>query len=84
MFYLAWVIQVTSRHIGVSPTDPAVVEPTLKVITEMLEARQILAGGTARDSQDLVYVRSWDLSPQDAVERIRAEWSALHDLLARS
>lgn len=74
---LGWVIQVTSRHIGVSPTDPAVVEPTLRVVAEMLESGHLVAGPTARNREDLLYVRSWGLSPQETVDRIRKDWSAL-------
>ena len=77
---LGWVIQVTSQQIRASPSDPVVVEPVLKVIEEMLEAGLIIAGLTARDSEDLVYVRSWDLIPMDAVDRIRKEWGALESL----
>lgn len=79
LLYLAWAIQVTSRHLGTSPTDPVVVEPTLRAIAEMLEAGHIVAGPTGRDSEDRLYVRAWDLSPRDTAERIRAEWSGLGD-----
>jgi hypothetical protein len=77
---LGWVIQVTGRHIGVSPIDPAVVEPTLRVVTEMLEAGHLVAGPTGRNREDLLYVRSWGLSPKEAVDRIRKDWSAIDGL----
>lgn len=80
LFYFGWVIQVTSRHLDVSPTDPAVVEPALQAIAEMLETGHVIVGQTERDSEDLVYVRSWELSPDDAAHRIRKEWSALEGL----
>lgn len=81
MFYVGWAIQVTSRHLGTSPTDPAIVEPMLKVITQMLEAGHIVAGPIDKDPADgLLYVRSWDLSPEETVHKIREGLNVLDDL----
>lgn len=80
LLWLGLVIQVTGRHAGASVTDRAVIKPTLKVISEMLKSGHIIAGQIARGSDDVLYVRSWDLTPEDAVARIREEWSALESL----
>jgi hypothetical protein len=51
--------------------------PTLQVIHDLLESGYVVAGQVAKDENELLYIRSWDLSPSETVKRIERDWSAL-------
>lgn len=75
---LSEIIGVVSRHCNKSVDDTALVTPTLEVIHDLLESGYVVAGQVATDEKtDLLYIRSWEMSPSDTVRRIEHDWREL-------
>lgn len=77
ILHFPWIVSVVSRHLGKSVDDSSLKEPTLQVIHDLLEAGYVVAGPVARDDNGILYIRSWDMSPSDAVRRIECDWNEL-------
>lgn len=74
------VISVVGRHTGIDRHDePAIIDPTLAVIRELLDAGYAEAGSAVAEKDGCYTIRSWGLPPSDAVARIREGWLRLDE-----
>jgi hypothetical protein len=82
MQQLWWIAGTVHKFTRIPRDTPELVEPTLNAIRDLLEAEHVIAGDLAKDPEDgLLMVRSWGLSPEDTVKRIRQEWGELKEPL---
>jgi hypothetical protein len=77
ILHFPWIISVVSIHLGKAVDDTSLVAPTLEVIHDLLESGYVVAGPVAKDENGLLYIRSWEMSPSDAVRRIEHDWQKL-------
>lgn len=74
MLQLAEVVSVVREHLDLKIKDPAVRRTTLKILRDMLDREEVTAGDVEKDQEGILYVRSWELPPEKAIERIDRDW----------
>ena len=72
---LKWMSWITRE---LHPKDESdVISLTVDTILYLLENNLAIAGDPVKDEQNYVEIKSWDLTPAEAVERIEREWREL-------
>jgi hypothetical protein len=68
---------VVVRHLPIETDENGVQQATLGVIADLVESGAAIVGDVVRDTEGLLCIRSWELPPTAAVQRIEREWRAL-------
>lgn len=76
MLQLSEMASVARRHLDGSPSEPDVIRATTEVISDLLGSDYAIVGDVVKD-EELLCVRSWELSTADTARRIEDEWRAL-------
>lgn len=76
MLQLAEVVSVVRRHLGLEIKDPGVRRATLKILRDMLDRGEVIAGDVDKDEKGVLCVRSWGLPSAETIEKIDRDWSS--------
>lgn len=72
MLNYGWIEQTVGRLRGMERDSPELVQATMQEIRDLLKADYAIVGSMKKDPADgLLMVRTWGLSPEETVERIK-------------